>query len=417
MSNPFVFSIVEEVEDERDYGPGGFFPVKIGDSLGPEGSTRYRICAKLGHGSYSTVWLARDSAAERTVAVKIVRASENDISCEAAILERLRASPPSTDPAVLQLLDSFKVTSANGTHQVLVTEVALRLRDLLELPGIEVNTRNIVRQVLEGLAFIHERGIVHGDLYPHNIGAAVDLDSLSEIDIWEKCGAPTIIPLVAYDPARDPASFPPHLTYGPDLDKLWNEGFTPRELRVRILDLGCAYFAEQSPSPPCHTPPAYKAPEVLFPTIAHGNRDAPYDWRADIWAMGCTICTIARGGVLFPGGIHSLDAMAARCGGAPADWIVYLASVPDKVQPRAHTPEVADAAWAMTTLHLQRWGQTAEDACGLVALLRRMLVLDPMERPSAAELLQDPYFVDGPTTPLREDIAHASQPGGGITVA
>ena len=65
MTSPFVFSVAEDVEDERNYEPGGFFPVKIGDSLGPEG--RYRICAKLGYGSYSTVWLARDLVAKWVV--------------------------------------------------------------------------------------------------------------------------------------------------------------------------------------------------------------------------------------------------------------------------------------------------------------------------------------------------------------
>ncbi|KAF7351540.1 Protein kinase domain-containing protein [Mycena sanguinolenta] len=405
MASPFVFSVAEDVEDDRNYQPGGLFPVKVGDSLGPEGSTRYRIVAKLGYGSYSTVWLARDLVAKRTVAVKIVRASETETSREAAILERLRVSPPLTDPAVLQLLDSFKVTSANGTHQVLVTELAIRLTDVLKLPRIEVNTRNIVRQVLEGLAFIHERGVVHGDLYPDNIGATVDLDSLSEIDIWERCGPPTIVPLVAYDPARDAASFPPHLTYGPDLDGLWKKGFTPREPHVRILDLGCAYLAEQSPSPRCHTPRAYMAPEVLFPTIAHDNRDAQWDWRADIWAMGCTICTIARGGVLFHGGFTVWtrwpDAVEAH---QRIGWPISR-QFRTKSNPKVfYTPEAADALWATTLLHLQRWGQTAEDAQGLVALLRRMLVIDPMERPTASELLKDPYLIST-TTLLNENVS------------
>jgi serine/threonine protein kinase len=33
-----------------------------------------------------------------------------------------------------------------------------------------------------------------------------------------------------------------------------------------------------------------------------------------------------------------------------------------------------------------------EDPPGLVRLMRRMLVLDPAKRPSAQELLDDPYF-------------------------
>ncbi|KAJ6616054.1 kinase-like domain-containing protein [Mycena sp. CBHHK59/15] len=435
MIDPFVFMVVEDMEEGKNYGHGGFFPVKLGDVLGPEcsapGSPRYRISAKLGHGSYSTVWLARDLVARRTVAIKIVRASESATSRETAILKHLR-TPISDPPAVLQLLDSFTVTSANGIHQALVTEPVILLQHLLKLPGIQVNTRSLVRQALEGLAFIHERGIAHGgdsqphpDLYPSNIGVAIpDLDSFSEVDIWDMCGPPTIVPLVAYDPAHDVASFPPYLTHAVDLGELLVSdvpGFAAREPHVRILDLG-SYFAEESPSPPCHTPLSYAAPEVAFPMIAHGNRDAPWDRRADIWALGCTIYQFAGGGLLFGHiGTHILDDTAALCGGAPADWTAYFASVPDKVRPRAYTPEAADALWATRAEHLQRGGQTAEDARGLVTLLRRMLVLDPMERPPASELLQDPYVVGRDLTTRPSDhaplpVEHPSPLGRAIVV-
>ncbi|KAJ7259885.1 kinase-like domain-containing protein [Mycena rebaudengoi] len=393
----FAFGLIDGIEDDRDYGPGGFFPVKLGDILSPEGSApgslRYRISAKLGHGSYSTVWLARDLVAGRTVAVKIVRASESATSREAAILKRLRTTI-SDPPAVIQLLDSFTLTSANGTHQALVTEPVILLEQLRNFPGLRINTRSLIRQALEGLVFIHERGIAHGG---DNIGVAVpDLDLFSENELWHMDGAPDTVPLVPSDPAHDPASFPPYLTQAMDLRRFLVSkvpGFAAREPRVRILDLGC-YFAEESQSPRCHTPLCYAAPEVAFPKLAHGNRDAPWDRRADIWALGCTIHEIAVGRLLFGSSPHILDDMAAICGGAPADWAAYLASLSNKSQVplKAHTPEAADALWAKTTEHLRSKGQTLEDARGLVKLLRGMFVIDPMERLSASALFQDPYF-------------------------
>jgi len=38
------------------YRPGGYHPVHLGDVY----CQRYRVIHKLGFGSYSTVWLARD---------------------------------------------------------------------------------------------------------------------------------------------------------------------------------------------------------------------------------------------------------------------------------------------------------------------------------------------------------------------
>ncbi|KAJ7849274.1 hypothetical protein B0H13DRAFT_2402971 [Mycena leptocephala] len=394
MIDPFVFMVVEDMEEGKNYGPGGLFPVKLGDVLSAPGSPRYRISPNWATGPTrlfglrATWWR--------------VRASESATSREAAILKHLR-TPISDPPAVLQLLDSFRVISANGIHQALVTEPVILLQHLLKLPGIQVNKRSLVRQALEGLAFIHERycpwrRVSH--LYPSNIGVAIPyLDSFSEVDIWDMCGPPTIVPLVAHDPAHDVASFPPYLTHAVDLGELLVSDvpdFTAREPRVRILDLGCAYFAEESPSPRCHTPLSYTAPEVAFPMIAHGNRDAPWTSCGHLGLGMHHPPYRRRGGSLRAHRTHILDDMAALCGGAPADWTAYFASIPDKVRPRAYTPEAADTLWATRAEHLQRGGQTAEDARGLVTLLRRMLVIDPMERPPALELLQDPYFRQGP---------------------
>ena len=41
----------------EEYRPGKFHPIHLGDLLD---HGRYRVIRKLGYGSYSTVWLARD---------------------------------------------------------------------------------------------------------------------------------------------------------------------------------------------------------------------------------------------------------------------------------------------------------------------------------------------------------------------
>ena len=48
-------SSLDGVEHARDYRPGGFHPILLGDTLK---KGQYRVIRKLGNGSFSTVWLA-----------------------------------------------------------------------------------------------------------------------------------------------------------------------------------------------------------------------------------------------------------------------------------------------------------------------------------------------------------------------
>ena len=60
----------EGIEDLENYHPGGYHPAHIiGDRYH---NSRYEIIHKLGFGSYSTVWLAKDHLKSRFVALKIV---------------------------------------------------------------------------------------------------------------------------------------------------------------------------------------------------------------------------------------------------------------------------------------------------------------------------------------------------------
>lgn len=48
---------VDGEEGPDRYGPGGLYPVHLGDEYH---DGRYLVLCKLGHGRYSTVWLVRD---------------------------------------------------------------------------------------------------------------------------------------------------------------------------------------------------------------------------------------------------------------------------------------------------------------------------------------------------------------------
>ncbi|KAK8043907.1 CMGC/SRPK protein kinase [Apiospora phragmitis] len=68
MSAPTVeYGYVNGIEDLSDYRSGGYHPVHIDDRL----DKRYHVVYKLGHGTFSTAWLALDEETSRFVAVKV----------------------------------------------------------------------------------------------------------------------------------------------------------------------------------------------------------------------------------------------------------------------------------------------------------------------------------------------------------
>lgn len=60
-------------ENPRDYGIGGYYPVRLGEVF----NGRYHIVRKVGWGHFSTVWLCWDVTVRRFVAMKIVKAAQN----------------------------------------------------------------------------------------------------------------------------------------------------------------------------------------------------------------------------------------------------------------------------------------------------------------------------------------------------
>lgn len=166
----------EEQEDSTDYRKGGYHPVKIGDLF----QGRYHVTRKLGWGHFSTVWLCWDLEEKRFVALKIVKSAQHFTETaldEIRILKSVRESDP-TDPKrnkTVQLLNDFKISGVNGVHVCMVFEVLGHhlLKPIIKsnYRGIpRANVRTIMRQVLEGLDYLHTKcKIIHTDIKPENV--------------------------------------------------------------------------------------------------------------------------------------------------------------------------------------------------------------------------------------------------------
>ena len=131
---------------------------------------RYRIIHKLGSGSYSTIWLAKDQHRDCYVAMKIIIAAASETSSENKIMECLNSPRSNSTKAkyVTPMFDDFYINGPNGRHLCLVSEPAsCNLANSKEASApyrmfpMDV-ARAIAAQAILGLRDIHSHGIVHG---------------------------------------------------------------------------------------------------------------------------------------------------------------------------------------------------------------------------------------------------------------
>ena len=166
-SNEHIYEWHEYVENLDHYRPGGYHPVHLGDLYSNE---RYQVVHKLGFGSYSTVWLARDLHLNRYVTLKIVVARASGESSESRILRHLRQTVSGdSDSCITSLRDEFYIDGPNGRHLCLATEPAAcsvadsKDASLKWMFPLEI-ARAISAQTILALQTIHSSGVIHGGI-------------------------------------------------------------------------------------------------------------------------------------------------------------------------------------------------------------------------------------------------------------
>jgi hypothetical protein len=107
----------EHTEPAERYDLGLYYPICIGDVL----VQTYRIEHKLGHGGYSTAWLAHDIQKQKDVALKIMihgNPGEDEYNMQQEIIRTVQDTSN-----LLTCLTTFSLTGPNGDHRVLVFPV------------------------------------------------------------------------------------------------------------------------------------------------------------------------------------------------------------------------------------------------------------------------------------------------------
>lgn len=143
--------------------------INTGTKLGP-----YQIQSPLGAGGMGEVYRARDSRLGRDVAIKVLPKS---FSADADRLRRFaqecRATAALNHPNILSIFDIGEDGAAPYVVSELLEGETLRER-LREGPIPQRKAIDYARQIANGLAAAHKKGITHRDLKPENLFITTD---------------------------------------------------------------------------------------------------------------------------------------------------------------------------------------------------------------------------------------------------
>ncbi len=139
----------------------------------------YPIRGVVGSGAMGMVYLAHDPAIDRLVAIKtihrrLIESSDDDPSVAARFRVEAKAAGRLTHRNIVSV---YQFGEDNDCAYIVMEYVAGRnLRDYIHAPRkLEVSqVLCLMQQLLDGLHYAHERGIVHRDIKPANLLIADD---------------------------------------------------------------------------------------------------------------------------------------------------------------------------------------------------------------------------------------------------
>lgn len=336
---------------------------------------RYQVASELGSAAFSVAYHCIDmheSISNPNVCLKVIQNSKDFLDQsldEIKVLQVLQNGRDGNLGHTSHILPSSNVCDLHHIlhlrryfyykeHLILVTEL---LEDNLYEFDCKIRPQQnyftlprlcyITRQILVALQYVHSLGLIHSDVKPENI-------------------------------------------------VMWSH----QDAKVKLIDFGSACFTTDQLSSYVQSR-SYRAPEVVL--------GLPYGSKIDLWSLGCVVAELFTGRVLFQNEsiVEMLALIEAVCGVFPKDMIAkgrtsrdyYLASgllCSENVIEENGTGVVLYDIYRPNRCNLEDWlglhpPRNDEAERQFIDFLRKLLTVDPVNRPTAEEALAHPWILWG----------------------
>jgi serine/threonine-protein kinase 11 len=172
-----------------------FEPMLISDHASKPQTTlnQYILTARLGRGANGTVHLAIDSETGREVAVKAIRLESSSDS--AALQREIRNMRRLNHPNIVKLLKVLYRKDNRTAYLIMEYAICPLKGQRLS----EAQARSAFSQLVSGLLYLHDQGMVHQDVKPSNILLFDGIVKLADFGIGHSfASAETVIGTPAY---------------------------------------------------------------------------------------------------------------------------------------------------------------------------------------------------------------------------
>jgi len=316
---------------------------------------RYRLQKRIGKGTFSKVFAAHDLQTDQWVALKVVRNTEKykmAAKVELHILEMIVDKDPNHQSNCIHLLDNFNFQD----HPCFVFDLLGRnlyafLHANKYMPFALSHIQSFIRQILQGIAFLHHRQVIFTDLKPENIVFVYDQTLKKKIhDIVVEI---------------------------------------PKDTRIQIIDFGSALYADRHHTHLVQTR-HYRAPEVIL--------GIPWHKPIDIWSVGCIIIELLTGRMVFNthDSIDHLNQIQRLIGKMPDNLKRQASNFEELFHPdyrlKLEHARISPAQSHSLDKYFSQLIKSHPHLAHLYDLCSQMLRWYPESRISAAKALQHQYF-------------------------